>query len=280
MFLPVPPRSAPPFPRLRRIICGLALAALAACGGGGTAPETRIPPTITPVPGMPRAFGDSKPHDWSGRAPDRYAVHGTDVARFQGRIDWPEARKAGIEFAWIKATEGGDRLDPQFGDNWSGAARAGVARGAYHFFYFCRPAIEQAQWYIRNVPKTRGALPPVLDMEWTPFSPTCTIRPPAEHIRAEALVFLRALEAHYGTKPLIYSTPDFFERNRMDLLTGYEFWLRSTAGHPSRTYPGHRWTIWQYTGSGLAPGFYTDVDLNAFNGSRDEWNAWLARRRQ
>ena len=130
------------------------------------------------------------------------------------------------------------------------------------------------------MPKSPGALPPVLDMEWTPFSPTCTIRPPAEQVRAEALIFLRALEAHYGTRPLIYSTPDFFERNGMDRLGEYEFWLRSTAGHPSRTYPGHRWTFWQYTGTGLAPGFFTDVDLNVFNGSEAQFRSWLSRRSQ
>jgi len=258
----------------------VAAAALAACGGG-PAPESRDPLAITPVAGLPPAFGDRKPHSWDGaRTPASYAVHGTDVARFQKTIDWPEAQRNGIEFVWMKATEGGDRVDPFFEQNWRDAGRAGVARGAYHFYYWCRPAIEQAEWFIRNVPRTPGALPPVLDMEWTPFSPTCTIRHPADHIRAEAKIFLDAVEAHYGTRPLIYSTPDFFERNQMYLLPDTEFWLRSTAGHPSRTYPGHDWTIWQYTGTGLAPGFFSEVDLNVFNGSRAEWLAWRQRRSQ
>lgn len=264
---------------MRRLAAAcLTLALLAACGGGGS--DTRDVPVIRPVPGLPAAFGDRRPHEWTGRVPARYAVHGTDVSRFQGRIDWDEAARNGIRFAWIKATEGGDRVDPEFRANWRGAAAAGVPRGAYHFFYWCRPAIEQARWFIRNVPKTPGALPPVLDMEWTPFSPTCTIRPPAAHVRAEARIFLDALEAHYGTRPVIYSTPDFFQRNDMDRLGDYEFWLRSTADHPSATYPGHRWTFWQYTGTGLAPGFFTEVDLNVFNGSEAQFRAWLARRRQ
>jgi len=264
----------------RLAAAALAVALLAGCGGAPDGAETRDAPVIRPVRGLPAAFGDRDPHDWSGRAPVRYAVHGTDVSRFQGRIYWDEAARNGIRFAWIKATEGGDRVDPRFDENWRGAAAAGVPRGAYHFYYWCRPAIEQARWFIRNVPKTRGALPPVLDMEWTPFSPTCTIRPPAEQVRAEALIFLRMLEAHYGMRPVIYSTPDFFERNGMDRLGNYEFWLRSTAGHPSGTYPGHRWTFWQYTGTGLAPGFFTDVDLNVFNGSEAQFRSWLARRSQ
>ncbi|MDF1854704.1 GH25 family lysozyme [Pseudooceanicola sp.] len=255
----------------------LALALIASCGGEG---ESRKAPQIRPVAGLPAQFGDADPHDWSGRTPASYPVHGTDVARFQGKAYWDRAAKAGMRFAWIKATEGGDRLDERFHENWRGAGRAGIARGAYHFYYWCRPAIEQARWFIANVPRTKGALPPVLDMEWTPFSPTCTERPPAEAVRAEARVFLDALEAHYGTRPLIYSTPDFFERNRMDLLRGTEFWLRSTAGHPAQTYPGHRWTFWQYSGTGLAPGFYTRVDLNLFNGSAVGFEKWRLRRQQ
>ena len=255
-----------------------ALTALAACGQKEM--ETRTPPVIRPVPGLPASFGDRNPHGWDGRSPATYPVHGTDVARFQGRIYWDRAAAAGLRFAWIKATEGGDRVDPEFQANWSGAAKAGLVRGAYHFYYWCRPAAEQAAWFIANVPRARGALPPVLDMEWTPFSLTCTIRPPAEVVRREAKIFLDMLERHYGTRPVIYSTPDFFERNGMDQLGAYDFWLRSTANHPSRTYPGHRWTFWQYTGTGLVPGFYTDVDLNAFNGTRAEFDRWLSQRQQ
>lgn len=256
-------------------LCLLPLLA-AACGEV----EDRTAPVIRPVPGLPAQFGDRDPHDWSGPAPATYPVHGTDVARFQGRVYWDRAAAAGLRFAWIKATEGGDRLDPEFRENWRGAARAGIPRGAYHFYYWCRPAIEQARWFIRNVPRAPGGLPPVLDMEWTPFSPTCTHRPPAERVRAQARIFLDALERHYGTRPVIYSTPDFFERNEMHLLGDYDFWLRSTAGHPSVTYPGHDWTFWQYTGTGLAPGFYTQVDLNLFNGSEAAFRAWLAARSQ
>ncbi|WP_375689256.1 GH25 family lysozyme [Pseudooceanicola sp. LIPI14-2-Ac024] len=265
----------------RSFAAALVLATLAACGGG-SAPEgeNRTPPVIRAVAGLPAQFSDRKPHEWHGRVPAQYAVHGTDVSRFQGRIYWDRAAAAGMQFAWIKATEGGDRVDPRFEENWRGAAAAGIPRGAYHFYYWCRPAAEQARWFIRNVPRSPGGLPPVLDMEWTPFSPTCTIRPPAEHVRREAKIFLDMLEAHYGTRPVIYSTPDFFQRNEMDRLGNYEFWLRSTADHPSQTYPGHRWTFWQYSGTGLAPGFYTDVDLNVFNGSASDFRAWLSRRRQ
>jgi lysozyme len=271
----------------RLTLFGLFLVLIAGCGGGGGAPEPRAPSgtpigaaAIAPVPGIPRPFGDADPTDWPGRSPAAYLVHGVDVSRFQGAIDWNRAAGAGVAFAFLKATEGGDRLDPTFRDNWRQTRAAGIPRGAYHFYYFCRPAAEQAAWFIRNVPREAGALPPVLDLEWNPFSPTCTLRPPAETVRAEAEIFLRALTRHYGQRPIMYVPVDFFERNQMWRVQGYEFWLRSTAAHPAATYGGQPWTFWQYTGTGLAPGFRGEVDLNAFNGSAADWQAWLARRRR
>ncbi len=48
-------------------------------------------------------------------------IQGIDVSYWQGDIDWNQARAAGVRFAYIKATEGGDHLDPKFLDNWYAA---------------------------------------------------------------------------------------------------------------------------------------------------------------
>ncbi len=255
---------------------------LAACGGprGGADAPPSARPAAAVVAGAVTApnFGDADPVDHGGKPPEAYPVHGIDLARYQTGIDWATARANGVNFAFIKATEGGDRVDPMYRDHWRGAGRAGVKRGAYHFFYHCRPAIEQARWFIRHVPKTPGMLPPVLDMEWTPFSPTCTIRRTPEEIRKDAAIFIRALRAHYGVRPILYTSIDFFEDNRMWLVEDVDFWLRAVAKHPKDLYDGHPWTFWQYTSTGLVPGIPGKVDINVFAGSEAEWQAWLAAR--
>src|SRR5690606_30808246 len=86
--------------------------------------------------------GDNKPHPGVARA-HALPVHGIDVSRHQGTIDWHAVARAGTRFAFIKATDGGDHLDPKFHENWQRAREAGVPRGAYHFVYWCRPAHEQ-----------------------------------------------------------------------------------------------------------------------------------------
>lgn len=232
---------------------------------------------ITPPSGKVNAprFGDRKPHEWTGKTPWHYPIHGTDVSKYQTTVDWNAARKSGISFAFIKATEGGDRFDERFSEHWGASRAAHVKRGAYHFYYFCRTAADQARWFIKNVPNDPSALPPVLDMEWNASSPTCKLRPNAAIVRKEMLTFLNMVEKHYGKRPIIYTTVDFFDDNDLRQLSHYPFWLRSTAGHPDEKYGPHPWTFWQYTGTGSIPGISGDADINVFAGDANAWKKWL-----
>jgi lysozyme len=255
----------------------LRLFALLCCGMLAACAAPSIPVgTVTPA-----RFTDDAPVVFRGGGPKQYAVHGIDVSRFQRSILWSKARANGVNFAFIKATEGGDRRDVMFDDHWAAAARAGVARGAYHFYYFCTSPEDQARWFIRNVPRRAGDLPPVLDMEWNPLSPSCAHRrPPANVVQDEMRRFLTIVSAHYGQRPIIYTTPRFYEENNLSAFKGYEFWLRSTAKTPGEAYPGQRWQFWQYTATGGVPGATGEIDLNVFNGNADAWVSWLARRQQ
>ena len=255
------------------LLLSFVVSTLLSCSTRQTSSGQSLSPTVRTA-----KFGDADLVDFPGRNPQSYPVQGIDASRWQGVIDWRKAALSGVSFAYLKATEGGDGLDPAFATNWQGAAGAGIPRGAFHFFYWCRPAAEQARWFIRHVPRSAGALPPVLDLEWTPFSPTCTQRPDGATVRSEALIFLRLLERHYGQRPIIYTSPEIYVDAGLSQLTGYEFWLRSTADRPSGTYPGQAWTFWQYSSTGLVPGITGKADLNAFAGSKSDWARWLASR--
>ncbi len=102
-----------------RGVAVLAILALGACSGGGVAVSSSAASVAAP------SFGDTDPTNWPGRAPGAYPVHGIDVARYQSGIDWPTARANGVSFAFIKATEGGDRVDARFAEHWAGARAAG-----------------------------------------------------------------------------------------------------------------------------------------------------------
>lgn len=259
----------------RPILSALALTLLWGCSARPPEPAPApVPAATSSVARTHPRFDDADPHEAIGTRPARYAVHGIDVSRWQGGIDWRTAHAAGVSFAYIKATEGGDVADPAFQTYRQDARSVGLRTGAYHYFYFCRPAAEQARWFIAHVPKGATDLPHVLDMEWNHRSPTCPARPDGARVRAEAGIFLDMLERHYGTRPLVYTTVDFDADTQITRLPRTQFWLRSVAAPAAETFPGTRWTLWQYTGTGLVPGIDRPVDINVFAGSLADWATW------
>ena len=209
--------------------------------------------------------------------PDDFMVHGIDVSKYQGLIDWDQVRRSGVKFAWIKATEGGDSADSQFQRNWALSKAAGVPRGAYHFVYWCRPWQEEMSWFEQNVPVEADALPPVLDTEATPESKTCKRKLIREQVLVEMRAMLERMERHFGKRPIIYSTVDFYA----GILAGgglgdYPIWVRSTKYSPAVRYGDRKWHFWQYQSDGRIPGISGKVDRNAFFGTEKQWDQFLA----
>ncbi len=207
---------------------------------------------------------------------DDFQIHGIDVSKYQGDIDWNAVRNSGVKFVWIKATEGGDYLDEKFAQNWAMAGVVGIPHGAYHFMYWCRPPEEQAQWFIQHVPNDPNALPPVLDVEWNADSKTCPRHVSREVALADMKVMLDAMQRAYGKKPIIYTSVDFYRDVLDGEFTGYPMWVRSVKYYPAVKYGGRRWHFWQHSAHAHVPGISGNVDENAFYGSPGEWRAFLA----
>lgn len=225
-------------------------------------------------------FGDAHPINFGRHNPKKFEVHGVDVSHWQSDIDWKTLRKQGANFAFIKATEGGLHVDKRFKQNWDGAKAAGIPVGAYHFMYWCRNAEEQAKWFIQNVPKVKGALPPVLDVEWHGNRKTCPHKISRARVLEKMNVWLDIVERYYGVKAIIYTAPDFYDDNLKGQFKDHSFWLRSVAAHPKERYPNRDFAFWQYSGTGKSKGVSTHIDLNVFNGDAQGWKRWLSQRVQ
>lgn len=222
-------------------------------------------------------FAERNPVRIYGTPPASYIVHGVDVSRYQGHINWFAVRQAGIRFAYVKATEGGDIVDPMYYQNIRGAFAAKIRVGAYHFYHFCSTPDAQARLFSRVVERSTGWLPPVVDLEWNHKS-SCNRKPNSRQMAQEVGRFLHLLEARYGQRPIIYTNPSFYNEAGLWNFRGYEFWLRSTAKNPSLAYSQQHWTFWQYTSTGAIPGINGNVDINTFAGNEEAWGRWLARR--
>lgn len=221
-----------------------------------------------------RTKGDKKPHPNVDRA-RRLPIQGIDVSKWQGDINWNAVAKAGIHFAFIKATEGGDHIDSKFRDNWLGAKRAGIPRAGYHFVFWCRSAEEQATWFIQNVPNEPDALPPVLDLEWNHQSRNCPKKIPPEEALQMAKTMLEIIEKHTGKRPIIYTDIPFHDEVLKGQLHDYPFWIRTVAAEPHERYPNRGWTFWQYTTTGYVRGVSGNVDRNVFYGSSEQWKSFM-----
>lgn len=199
----------------------------------------------------------------------RYPIRGIDVSHHQGRVDWKVAATENIDFAFIKASEGADHLDREFAANWHGAATAGIARGAYHFFTFCTPGDSQAEHFRNVAGDGDGELPPAVDVE---FSGNCKSWTSIDSIRAELRVFLERTERSDGRRPILYAPRDAYAQILAGHFDEYPLWLRDLLAEPERG----SWQFWQYADNGRVAGFTTLVDLNAFRGTPAEFSELVA----
>ncbi len=192
---------------------------------------------------------------WTGRF-----VQGVDVSHHQSAIDWRALASDNIAFAYIKATEGADHVDTRFAQNWEQAAAAGLPRGAYHFFTLCQPGARQAANFMAIVPRAGGSLPHALDME---HMGPCREGPTISDVVGEMRAWLNLVEAHYGARPLIYTTREFHDSYLRD-VTGERFWIRSLFVRPD--FRQQEWVIWQNHNNARRHGVSGPVDLNVFRG--------------
>ena len=89
-------------------------------------------------------------------------------------------------------------------------------------------------------------------------------------------VMLEEMERHYGKRPIIYTTLDFYEAILSDgAFMNYPIWVRSTKHHPAVKYGSRAWRFWQYQSDGRIPGIRGNVDRDAFYGAKQQWAAFL-----
>ena len=201
--------------------------------------------------------------------PDQWEVFGVDLSSYQGTVDWTTLKDQGVDFAFIKATEGSLLQDTRFSANWTGAAEAGIPAGAYHFLSYDSPGETQADNFISVVPATQGSLPPVVDIEF--YGEYLENPPDKAHVQSILDPLLEKLEAHYGVKPILYVTYRSYYRYIAGGGYGdYPIWCSSPTVFP--LVPG--WDFWQYSHSAELEGYYGTqrrIDLNIFRGSRAEF---------
>ena len=205
---------------------------------------------------------------------DKYEVMGVDVSHYQGEINWKVLSGEGIDFAFIKATEGSSYVDPTYEYNSCEAAKTDLKIGAYHFFSFDSAGSAQAENFIAAVGKGEGMLPPTVDLE--PYGGYKRSLPPKETVKPELDTLLVALEEYYGKKPIIYTTELAYKKYLSGGYEEYDIWIRNVLTSPNLS-DSREWRFWQYSDRGRLKGYSGEerfIDLNVFRGTRDEFERY------
>ncbi|KAF2513579.1 glycoside hydrolase family 25 protein [Flavobacterium foetidum] len=193
-------------------------------------------------------------------------VIGIDVSEFQGKVDWEEIEiledKYPVQFVFIRATAGNDRVDRQFKKNWTGAKENKIMRGAYHYYRPNENSIEQADLFIKTVKLEKGDLPPVLDIEKLPKNQSL------DSLKKGLKRWLLKVEKHYQVRPIIYSGERYYSDFLKEEFGDYLFWIANYNFYREKIEDD--WLFWQFTEKASLPGIKHRVDVNIYNGDIEQ----------
>ena len=207
----------------------------------------------------------------------KYEVQGIDVSHYQGAIDWTQIQDQGIDFAFIKATEGSSYVDECFYENWRAAGQTELMIGAYHFFSFDSDARIQAALFIDTVGDLSNKITPVIDVEF--YGDKWNDPPEKGDVTEQLETMLLILEEYYHAKPVIYTTYSVYYQYIKGGFKEYPLWIRNVYFPPDWHMKGE-WTFWQYTDTAVMDGYAGEekyIDRNVFCGTAEEQKGLLVK---
>ncbi|GGN46819.1 glycoside hydrolase family 25 protein [Streptomyces fuscichromogenes] len=181
---------------------------------------------------------------------------GMDVSSYQAAQDWTALRKAGVVFAFAKASEGQHSRDDRFDTHIAGIIKAGMVPGAYHFAWPVQSVAAEAANYIAAVrPYARPGFVHWLDLERMNDGRNYGSRTAAQ-IKAWVKEWLRLVGAAYpGQRIGVYTSASDVAAGHLPSGTTLWFprypwgtadWPRAEAA-VQPTVSGIKPLIWQFT---------------------------------
>ena len=187
-------------------------------------------------------------------------VHGIDLSRYQGDVFWETVgENTKMAYVYLKATEGGDRIDPKFERNIELAHRHGLKVGSYHFFRPKTPLKKQLDNFTAQCLPGEQDLIPMIDVETTGGMPS-------NQFCDSLMTFLWMVEQHYKQKPLVYTFRNFYNWHLQGRLNDYKLMVAMYLDEEPVLADERDITMWQYTSKGRIVGINGYVDKSRFMG--------------
>lgn len=176
---------------------------------------------------------------------------GIDVSRHNGVVNWELVKEQGIDFVMIKTANGKDvgdpgDIDPQFENNYQGAAAFGIDRGLYHVIAgrTVEDAILEAEYCLKILDGRLLEYPIAYDIESSKSFADSVFSTGKDNITAMAVAFCETIKAA-GYTPMIYTYAEIYNKYLdYNQVKDYQLWV----AHYDVEDPGitHPYQIWQY----------------------------------
>lgn len=188
-------------------------------------------------------------------------IHGIDVSKWNGDIDWATVKSTGkAGFAMIRASYGYEDTDPRLADNVKGCEENGIPYGFYHYMYAknTTEAHMEAAYFLNVISGYSPEYPVVLDIEESFYDGMSK-----EEVTDIVVAFMEDLE-NAGYYAMIYSYAKFFDDNLIyDRIADYDIWV-ACWGDEEKLFENfsYHYGMWQYSETGKLDGIEEYVDLN------------------
>ncbi|MDD6863024.1 MAG: GH25 family lysozyme [Prevotella sp.] len=187
-------------------------------------------------------------------------VHGIDLSHYQGEVFWETVgENTKMAYVYLKATEGGDRIDERYENNIILAHKHGLMVGSYHFY---RPKTEQVKQLENFMTQCRPGeqdLIPMIDIETKGGLST-------EAFCDSLMKFLDLVEKAYKQKPLLYTYTNFYNKWLVGKIPQYPLMIAQYKDEEPVLADDKEYIIWQYTCKGRIVGVKGYVDKSRFMG--------------
>ena len=188
-------------------------------------------------------------------------IHGIDISHYQGKVFWETLGKnRRTTYVYLKATEGGNRIDSYYADNIRQAHQQDILVGSYHYFRPQIPTAVQLKNFTMQCRPEDQDLLPLIDVETLG-------KLDDDAFRDSLICFLHLVEDYYHAKPLVYSGRNFYNKHLQHTLDDYPLMIAMYhSAEPPLLDDGCPIVVWQYTGQGCIEGVNGYVDKSRFLG--------------
>lgn len=206
-------------------------------------------------------------------AADVHTIKGIDISHHNPIPDWQKLEAEGVNFVYMKATEGTTHEDRNYPSNYAESRQSNIKTGAYHFYIFGQSGREQARHFIRVANSQAGDLIPAIDVEHSPANPYSKNKRYNEKVIKELKELEDEMYEYYGVHPLIYTNVDCYKLYIKGHFPDNLMWIVDLDKEPSSEIKN--WRIWQYSHTGKVPGINGHTDLNYYRYTAKEFTELL-----